>query len=131
MVTSRSKNHTMGTLKRRWHPSKQRTCQFPDTTTSLGSNKTFRTSPFLPEVDHEVFNFNFYPSSDPSETGDSVRLSTDTSCMKLCWVFRDLKTSWSLPEVDHEVFKSLKTQHSFIQLVSVESLTESPVSDGP
>jgi hypothetical protein len=40
-------------------------------------------------------DFNFYPSSDPSETGDSVRLSTDTSCMKLCWVFRDLKTSWS------------------------------------
>lgn len=59
----------------------ERTCQFFDTTTSLGSNKTFRTSPFLPEVDHEVF-------------------------------------------------KSLETQDSFVQLVSIESLTESPVSDG-
>jgi hypothetical protein len=59
----------------------ERTCQFSDATTSLGSNKTFRTSPFLPEVDHEVF-------------------------------------------------KSLETQRSFVQLVSIESLTESPISDG-
>ena len=56
------------------------TCQFSDITGSMGPNRTFRTSPFLPEVDHEVF-------------------------------------------------KSLEIEHGFIQLVSIERLAKSPVSN--
>lgn len=39
--------------------------------------------------------FDFYPLSDTLKTGDLARLSIEASCMKPCWVSRDLKTSWS------------------------------------